>query len=120
MIYTGITERVINCAIKVHKALGNGFQLDVYLQAMAIEMACSDIVFEKEKEMRIFYRDKEIGINRMDFFTEGVVMVEVKAINQLEEVHLDEAKNHLDAYKIEAGLLLNFGAKKLQFKRVFN
>ena len=120
MIYTGITDRVINCAIKVHKALGNGFQHDVYLHALAIEMDCSCIAFEKEKEMSIYYRDKEIGTDRMDFITEGVVMVEIKTLKQLEEMHLDEAKNHLEAYKIEAGLLLNFGARKLQFKKVFS
>ena len=70
--------------------------------------------------MRIYYREKEIGSSRLDFFTEGVVMVEIKAIGELEEIHLDEAKSHLDAYKLEAGVLLNFGSKKLQFKKVFN
>jgi len=70
--------------------------------------------------MSIFYRGQEIGTRRVDFFVEKLIMVELKAIIQLEDVHLAQAMNYLEAYKMEIGLLINFGAKSLQFKRVHN
>ena len=76
--------------------------------------------FEREMEMAIFYRDTEIGTRRVDFFVEGKIMVELKAIIKLEDVHLAQAMNYLEAYKMEIGLLLNFGAKSMEFKRVHN
>ncbi len=115
-----LTGNVIGCAMTVHSALGNGFQEVIYQRALAIEMADQPIVFSREHEMPIYYRGQQIGTRRVDFLLEGVVSVELKAIIQLDEVHLAQAINYLEAYDLEVGLLINFGARSLQFKRVTN
>jgi GxxExxY protein len=120
MIHKELTEKIIGCSMQVHKTLGNGFQEMIYQRALAIEMNHAGLHFAKEKPMDIFYRNQNIGNRRVDFFVEKLIMVELKAIIQLEDVHLAQARNYLEAYKMETGLLINFGAKSLQFKRVFN
>ena len=106
--------------MRVHSAMGNGFQEVIYQRAMEIEMRLDNLGFEREKEMPIHYREFEIGTRRVDFFVEDKVMVELKASGQLEDVHLAQAMNYLEAYKMEVGLLINFGGKSLEFKRVHN
>ena len=118
MKYGDITERIIGAAMAVHSALGNGFQEVIYQRAMAIEMRLAGLSFQREYEMPVLYRDQQIGTRRVDFFVEACVMVELKAIIELEDVHLAQAMNYLEAYDLEVGLLINFGAKSLQFKRV--
>lgn len=120
MKYEDLTRRIIAAAMKVHSTLGNGFQEKIYHRAMTIEMPYQSLAFEPEKEMSIFYRGIEIGARRVDFFVEKLIMVELKAVIQLEDVHLAQAMNYLEAYNMEIGLLINFGAKSLQFKRVHN
>ena len=120
MKHEDLTRRIIAAAMQVHSTLGNGFQEVIYQRAMAIEMPFHNLAFEREKEMSIFYRGQEIGTRRVDFFVENLIMVEIKAVIQLEDVHLAQAMNYLEAYKMEIGLLINFGAKSLQFKRVHN
>ena len=116
--YSDITSKVIGCAMKVHTALGNGFQEVIYQRALDIEMRKAGLVFARELEMPIFYDNQEIGTRRVDFFVENKVMVELKAITQLEKVHLAQALNYLEAYKMEIGLLINFGDTSLKFHRV--
>ena len=106
--------------MEVHKRLGNGFQEVIYQRALAIEMRYAGLEFVREKEMTIYYRDYEIGTRRADFFVESKIMVELKALIRLEDSHLAQAMNHLEAYKMEVGLLINFGARSLEFKRVHN
>lgn len=118
--YSEITHRIIGCAMEVHRSLGNGFQELIYQRALAIEMAKQGLRFNRELEMPVCYKGEEIGTRRVDFLVEGVVMVELKAIIQLEDVHLAQAINYLEVYSLEVGLLLNFGARSLQFKRVIN
>ncbi|MBI5219434.1 MAG: GxxExxY protein [Bacteroidia bacterium] len=120
MKYEEITKRIIGCAMRVHSTLGNGFQEVIYQRALAIEMQYDGLCFKREKEMPVFYRNEQIGTRRVDFFVEGLIMVEIKAIISLEDVHLAQAMNYLEAYKMEIGLLINFGAKSLAFKRVHN
>ncbi len=120
MLYEDTTRRVIAAAMKVHSTLGNGFQEVIYQRALAIEFPFQDLTFEREKEMPIFYRGEQIGTRRVDFFVEGLIMVELKAVIRLEDVHLAQAMNYLEAYNMEIGLLINFGAKSLEFKRVHN
>ena len=120
MLHSDITKRIIAAAMKVHSTLGNGFQEVIYQRALAIEMPLFNLAFEREKEMPIHYRGQQIGTRRVDFFVEGLVMVELKALIRLEDVHLAQAMNYLEAYKMEIGLLINFGAKSLEFKRVHN
>ena len=115
-----LTGKIIKCAIEVHKYLGNGFQEVIYQRALAIEFTVQNVAFEREFEMALFYKGEQIGTRRVDFFVEGKVMVELKAVIQLEEVHLAQAINYLEAYKMEVGLLINFGSRSLDFKRVMN
>ncbi len=120
MQYQELTQKIIGCAMKVHSTLGNGFQEVIYQRALAIEMADSGLEFSREHEMEIFYKDQQIGTRRVDFFVEAKVMVEIKALVKLEDVHLAQAINYLEAYGLEIGLLINFGSKSLEFKRVHN
>ena len=115
-----ITRKVIGCAMKVHATLGNGFQEKIYQRALELEMAFNRLVFEREKAMPIYYRDEQIGERRVDFFVQGLIMVELKAIIELEPVHLAQGLNYLEAYNMEIGLLINFGSKSLTVKRLLN
>ncbi len=118
--YSSLTERIIGCAMEVHRTLGNGFQEVIYQRSLAIEMGMQKIDFLREYEMPIFYKDTHVGTRRVDFLVENMVSVELKALIQLEDVHLAQAINYLEAYNLEIGLLINFGAKKLEFKRLTN
>ncbi|MFZ5977992.1 MAG: GxxExxY protein [Hydrotalea flava] len=115
-----LTHRIIGCAMKVHSTLGNGFQEVIYQRALAIEMSKQGLDFQREMEMIVFYEGKDIGTRRVDFFVEGIIMVELKALIKLEDVHLAQAMNYCQAYNLPIGLLINFGAKSLEFKRVYN
>ncbi len=115
-----LTGKIIGCAMKVHATLGNGFQEVIYQRALAIEFKKQKISYEREKEMTIFYDGQEIGTRRVDFFVQNLVQVELKAIILLEDVHLAQGKNYLEAYNSEVGLLINFGSKSLTFKRLEN
>lgn len=118
--YSEITSKIIGCAMKLHSVLGNGFQEVIYQRALAIEMNNVNLNFERELEMPIYYDGQNIGSRRVDFFVEGKVMVELKAITTLEKVHLAQALNYLEAYKMEVGLLINFGEISLKFHRLTN
>jgi GxxExxY protein len=115
-----LTKKIIGCGMKVHSTLGNGFQEVIYQRALSIEMHYAGLNFVREKEMEIFYRDQKIGKRRADFFVEEKIMVEIKAVIKLEDVHLAQAMNYVQAYDLEIGLLINFGSKSLDFKRVHN
>jgi GxxExxY protein len=118
--YSDLTEKIIGCAMKVHTTLGNGFQEVIYQRALAIELNLSGIPFQREYEMPVFYRDEQIGTRRVDFLVNGHISVELKAITELEDVHFAQAINYLEAYSLEIGLLINFGATSLKFKRLTN
>ena len=120
MLHEELTKKIIGCAMEVHRRLGNGFQEVIYQRALEMEMHLAGLKFSRELEMPIYYRDTEIGTRRVDFFVEEKVMVELKALIKLEDVHLAQAMNYLEAYKMEIGLLINFGARSLEFKRVHN
>ena len=112
--------KINGCAMEVHKVLGNGFQEVIYQRALAIEMTTQGIEYLREHEMPIVYKAQTLGKRRVDFFVNNKVMVELKAITTLEDVHLAQAINYLEAYDLNIGLLINFGAKKLEFKRLMN
>jgi GxxExxY protein len=118
--YSALTSKFIGCAMTVHKTLGNGFQEVIYQLALGIEMSISGIPFQREFEMPIFYRGQQIGTRRVDFLIEGTISLELKAITKLEDVHFAQAINYLEAYNLEIGLLINFGEKSLNFKRLTN
>ncbi|HZX59775.1 MAG TPA: GxxExxY protein, partial [Mucilaginibacter sp.] len=96
--YEDLTHKIIGCAMQVHSALGNGFQEVIYQNSLEIEMTSQSIKFEREKEMPILYRGMKVGTRRVDFFVGGVIMVELKASIQLEDVHLAQAINYLEAF----------------------
>ena len=118
--YSELTGEVIGCAMAVHSALGNGFQEVIYQRALEIEMTDRGLSVSREHEMPIYYKEQQVGTRRAGFLVDNVVVVELKAIVQLEDVHLAQAMNYLEAYDLEVGLLLNFGARSLEFKRVAN
>lgn len=113
-----LTGKIIGCAMEVHKYFGNGFQEFIYQKALAIEMRDQGLSFSREHEMDIYYKGIYIGRRRVDFFVEDKIMLELKAVIELEDVHLAQAINYLEAYKKEIGLLINFGSKSLTFKRL--
>jgi GxxExxY protein len=118
--YKDITEKIIGASFDVHSFLGNGFQEVIYQRALAYEMSQRNLEFAREIEQDIYYRDlkEPIGTRRADFVVEGKVLVELKAIKEIEDVHLAQILNYLKAYRLEVGLLLNFGSKSLTFKRL--
>lgn len=120
VMWEEITRPIIGCAMQVHGVLGNGFQEVIYQRALAVEMRMAGLEFKREMEMPLFYKGESIGERRVDFFVEGNVMVELKAVIRLDDVHLAQALNYLEAYRMSVGLLINFGARSLEFKRVHN
>lgn len=106
--------------MEVHGYLGNGFQEVVYQRALGIEMHTRGLAYKREMEMLLLYKGHDVGTRRVDFFVEEKIMVEIKAVINLEDVHLAQAMNYVEAYNLEIGLLINFGSKSLQFKRVHN
>ncbi len=115
-----LTGKIIGCAQEVHRVLGNGFQEVIYQRALAVEMTARGLEFSREYEMQILYKGVDVGTRRVDFFVSERIMVELKAVIQLEDVHLAQAKNYLEAYGLATGLLLNFGGRSLDVRRVMN
>jgi GxxExxY protein len=118
--YAELTRRIIGAAMEVHNRLGPGFQELIYQRALEIELPFHELAFRREFEMPIFYRDQQIGTRRVDFLIENTISVELKALTKLEDVHLAQAINYLEAYNLEVGLLINFGTQRLQFHRLEN
>jgi len=106
--------------MKVHNTLGNGFQEVIYQRCLAIEFERAGLKFGREVDQIIYYEGIEVGTRRADFVVESQVIVEIKAVINLEDVHLAQAKNYVVAYDFAIGLLINFGSTSLQFKKVFN
>ncbi|UOR06293.1 GxxExxY protein [Hymenobacter aerilatus] len=115
--YNTLTGAVISCAMQVHRTLGNGFQEVIYQRYLALEMEREGLVFAREVEMPLYYRDTEVGSRRVDFLVDDTVLVELKALTEIGAVHFAQTINYLEAYKLEVGLLINFGETSLRFKR---
>lgn len=118
--YSDITGKIIGLAMKVHREMGNGFQEVIYQRALEIELAKNLKKFYREFEVPVKYKGEQIGTRRVDFLIDKKVSVEIKSVIQLENVHLAQAINYLEAYNLEIGLLINFGAESLQVKRLLN
>ena len=118
--YSALTEKIIGCAMKVHSTLGNGFQEVIYQRCVAIEFGKNKLTYEREVEMPIYYEGEHVGSRRVDFLDDDKISVELKAVTRLEDVHLAQAINYLEAFNLEVGLLINFGARSLEFKRLQN
>ena len=106
--------------MQVYSFLGNGFQEIIYQKALALEFEKAGLSFQRELGLPIFYKDykESIGTRRVDFMVEGVVLVELKAVTNLDDLHLNQILNYLKAYQFEIGLLINFGEKSLYFRRL--
>ena len=115
-----LTYKIIGCAMKVHNTLGAGFQEVIYQRCLAIELGRASVGFVREQEHTIYYDGIEVGTRRADFVVENKVVVELKAVVNLEDVHLAQAKNYTVAYDFPLGLLINFGNQSLQHKLLFN
>ncbi len=120
MTLNEMTYKINGCAMKVHNTLGNGFQELIYQRCLVIELNKAGLIFGREVEQKIFYEGVEVGTRRADFIIEHTIVVELKALINLENVHLVQAKNYVVAYDFPIGLLINFGANSLQFKKIFN
>ena len=120
MIKDELTYNIIGCAMKVHNTLGPGFQEVIYQRCLAIELQKAGIEFQREKEQTIYYDGHKVGTRRADFVVGDKVVVELKALVRLEDVHLAQAKNYVTAYDFPLGLLINFGSQSLQYKLLFN
>ena len=118
--HSELTGRVIGCAMRVHTALGSGFREGVYQRALAIEMGDAGIAFRREEEMPVFYKGQKVGSRRTDFLVGDVVAVELKAVFKLEDAHYAQAISYLEAFDLDVGLLLNFGGRSLEVKRIGN
>ena len=120
MKYKELTHNIIGCSMKIHATLGNGFQEVIYQRCLAIEFYNQRLSYKREMEMTIFYGNRRVGTRRVDFFVADSIMVELKAVIQLDDAHLSQAINYLEAYNMEVGLLINFGAKSLEYRRLHN
>lgn len=118
--FSETTYSIINAAMQVHRNLGNGFQEVIYQRALVVEFENRNLAFEREKEIPIFYDSENIGSRRVDFFVENIVLVEIKAVSKLENVHIAQTINYLEVFNLEIALLLNFGHTSLEFKRLIN
>ena len=120
MLYEELTHKIIGVAMKVHSSLGNGFQEVIYQRSMSIELKKSPLDFARELEMTIFYNEEEVGTRRVDFLIENKIVVELKSIIELNNLHVCQCRNYLEAYNLPVGLLINFGTNSLQYKRIYN
>jgi GxxExxY protein len=115
--YPETTEKILGCANRVHSALGSGYQDEVYRRCMAVEIDQSELEFKKDVETPIFFRGMEVGKRHADFVVEDGVVVAIRAVPELTEMHYSQIINQVDAHKAAVGLLINFGEKTLNFKR---
>lgn len=118
--YKELTGQIIGCAMEVHKILGNGFPEIVYQKALALELKSKGISFKREFNMPVYYKGEHIYTRRVDFLVECLISLELKAKQMIDDSHLAQAINYLEAHNLEIGLLINFGRKSLEFKRLIN
>jgi GxxExxY protein len=120
MKHSEITFKINGCAMKVHNTIGSGFQEVIYQRCLAIELEESGLMYVRESEQLLFYKGREVGTRRANFIVEENIVVELKALYELEKVHIVQMRNYLVAYNLPIGLLINFGSEKLQFKKFYN
>ena len=118
--YSELTGKIIGCAMEVHNFLGNGFQEVIYQRALAHEMESQGLSFAREFDMKVYYKQWQVGTRRVDFLVEGKISVEIKAVIKLDSTNLSQAINYLEAYNLEIGQLINFGSPSLEFHRLEN
>jgi len=118
--YGDITHKIIGCAMDVHNEIGSGFQEQIYQKSLALELEKAGLLCSREVSRPVFYKDTQVGERRIDILVEDLILVEIKATSQLESVHLAQAKNYLEVFRLEIGLLINFGESSLNWSRLIN
>lgn len=118
--YADITEKIIGASMKVHQKMRNGYTELIYQRCLCIEFQKAGLRFSEETELPIFYDNIEVGKRRVDFLVEQKIVLEIKAVSELTDAHLAQGLNYLEILNLEIGLLINFGAKRLEFKRLIN
>lgn len=118
--HSDITEIVIGCAMKVHNSLGKGFPEIIYQRAFLIELNKTELLIEREIEQTIYYEDHVVGKRRVDFLINKIILVETKAISELDNSCINQILNYIEAFNLEIGLLINFGKDRLEFKGYTN
>jgi GxxExxY protein len=113
-----LTRTIIAAAIAVHRELGPGYLEAMYEEAICVELGLLGIPYERQKPVNIYYRGKQIGEHRLDLLIDKAVVVELKAIKALEDIHFSIVRSYMKACKVESGLLLNFSSMPLTIKRV--
>jgi GxxExxY protein len=119
-LHKDLTGKIIGAAMDLHSTLGFGFLESVYEEALSVEFGLRNISFERQKPLDVFYKGKKVKQFMCDFLVADAVLVELKAIKELTEVDIAQLLNYLKATNLKLGLLLNFGASSLQYKRVIN
>ena len=120
LLYEALTSKIINSAIEVHRTLGAGFFEKVSENALIIELLSKDLNIEQQKGVKVFYRGCEVGHYVADIVVENKVVVELKALKELDEIYSVQLLNYLKALNLQVGLLFNFGGGKLEIKRIIN
>jgi GxxExxY protein len=120
VVHDELTYKVTKCCFKVHNTLGNGFQEVIYQRCLAIELDKAQLSFGREIEQTIYYEGQDVGTRRADFIVENKVIIELKAVIRLDDVHLAQVKNYLVAYNFDIGPLINFGSLSLEYKRIYH
>ena len=118
--YSELTGNIIGAAMEVHSYIGSGYQEVIYQRALSFELQLREIPHQREVTMEILYKDKKVGTRRVDFLVYDKISVEIKAISQLDSIHMTQAINYLEIHNLEVGLLINFGEPKLKFHRLEN
>ena len=119
-IHSDVTAEILSVAFEIHKTIGSGFVESVYLKAMLVECGLRSIETDSEIELPVYYKSIRVGSRRADLIIKKKIIVELKAVTELNDNHLAQAINYLEAFNLEVGLLINFGSKSLQYKRVIH
>lgn len=118
--FEDLSKKIIGAAIKVHRELGPGFLESIYEEALKVEFSEQGLHFDSQKEIKIEYLGVEVGTHRLDLIVENEIIVELKAVKELEDIHFVQLRSYLKATSLKVGLLLNFSKPTLEVKRVVN
>ena len=116
--FEALSGQILEAAVAVHKALGPGFLESVYQKAMEVALRNRGIIVDYQKEVRIYFEEEEVGLHKLDLIVEGRIIVELKAVKNLDDIHFAQVKSYLKATRLHIGLLLNFNAPTLTIKRI--
>ena len=120
LLYEDLSSKIINAAIEVHRTLGSGFLEKVYENALIIELLSKDLEVEQQKNVKVYYKGCVVGNYIADIIVENKIVIELKAVKNIDEIFSIQLLNYLKALDLHLGLFINFGTNKVQVKRVIN